>query len=268
MPTSLARLSSRTRLFYLSIAILVATTSFGYQMFFSRRVSAAGFAAGNLVVYRVGDGAAGLGSTATVVFLDEYTPSGTLVQSIQLPTAVNGLHRRLTASGTATSEGFLTRSADGNYVVLTGYDAALGTASVAGTASATVNRVVGRVDSLGTVDTTTAISDSFSAGNPRSVTTDAGTNFWVVGSNSGVRLVTLGSGGTSTSISTTNNTFVERISLLDNCMFRAEQGRVCREWGQWGVAHLLLLVRQLQICPAFPSRQRLQAFSLLTSTLV
>ena len=54
------------------------------------------------------------------------------------------------------------------------------------------------------VDTTTAISDAFSAGNPRGATGD-GTNFWVVGSNSGVRLVTLGSGGTSTSISTTNN---------------------------------------------------------------
>jgi len=41
---------------------------------------------GNLVIYRVGDGSAALGTAATAVFLDEYTPLGTLVQSIALPT--------------------------------------------------------------------------------------------------------------------------------------------------------------------------------------
>jgi hypothetical protein len=175
------------------------------QIYFTRRVRAAtAFTAGNVVVYRVGDGTAVLGATATAVFLDEYTPSGVLVQSIPLPTAVSGSNRRLTASGSATTEGFLTLSADGRFIVLTGYDAPLGTGAVAGTASATFNRVVGRVDAAATIDTTTAISDSFSGANPRSATSDAGSNFWVIGSANGVRLVTLGSAGTSTSISTTN----------------------------------------------------------------
>lgn len=203
MPTAL-RFSSRTRLAFALIATLFGVSLFIQQMYFARRVQAAGFTPGNIVVYRVGDGAAALGSTATAVFLDEYTPAGALVQSIAMPTAVVGSNRRLTASGSATSEGFLSLTSNGQYLAVPGYDAALGTAAVAGTTSASVNRVVGRVDSSGTIDTTTAISDAFSGGNPRGATGD-GTNFWVVGSVSGVRLVTLGSSGASTSISTTNN---------------------------------------------------------------
>jgi DNA/RNA endonuclease G (NUC1) len=202
MPNAL-RSASRTRLLILFIAALFGISIFVQQMYFARRVHAAGFTAGNIVVYRVGDGSAALGSTAAAVFLDEYTPGGALVQSIPMPTAVVGSNRRLTASGSATTEGFLTLTSSGQYLAVPGYDAALGTAAVAGTTSATVNRVVGRVDFAGTIDTTTAISDSFSAGNPRGATGD-GTNFWVAGSNSGVRLVTLGSSGASTSISTTS----------------------------------------------------------------
>src|SRR5436190_14750865 len=57
------------------------------------------FTAGNLVVYRVGDGSASLNANAAAVFLDEYTASGALVQSIAMPTAVSGSNKRLTASG-------------------------------------------------------------------------------------------------------------------------------------------------------------------------
>jgi len=45
-----------------------------------------------------------------------------LVQSVALPTTgANGAHA-LIASGTASSEGLLSRSADGRFLVLTGYD--------------------------------------------------------------------------------------------------------------------------------------------------
>ena len=84
------------------------------------------FTAGNLVVYRVGTGATALSNAATDVFLDEYTTSGTLVQSIALPTSISGSNKRLVSSGTAVSEGFLTLSSDGKYLLLTGYDAAIG----------------------------------------------------------------------------------------------------------------------------------------------
>src|SRR3954470_22424952 len=160
-----------------------------------------GFTLGNLVVYRVGDGAAVLGSGATTVFLDEYTTAGVLVQSIPMPTAVSGANKRLTASGSATTEGFLTQSADGRYIVLTGYDAAPGTAGITSSTSASVNRVVGRVDAAGLVDTTTATT-AISGGNPRGVASDNGVNFWIAGSNTGVQWVPFGT-AVPTTISTT-----------------------------------------------------------------
>lgn len=43
------------------------------------------FTPNNIVVLRIGDGSAVLSNAGTMVFLDEYTPAGTLVQSIQLP---------------------------------------------------------------------------------------------------------------------------------------------------------------------------------------
>ena len=149
--------------------------------------SFAQFTQGNLVVYRVGDGSAALTSAATAVFLDEYSPSGTLVQSIPMPTAVAGANKRITASGSATSEGLITRSVDRKYLVFAGYDAAVGTAAVNGTTSATVNRVVGRIDATEALDATTAFTDFPTGGNMRGVASTNGTDFWATGSVGGVR---------------------------------------------------------------------------------
>lgn len=166
---------------------------------------------GNLVVVRIGDGAAALTNAAQAVFLDEYTTSGTLVQSIAMPTVVSGSNLPLTNSGTATSEGFLTLSANGQYLVSGGYGTSPGTASVASTTSAAVNRVIARVGLNGVVDTSTALTDTFSANNIRSATTDDGTRFWAAGANGGIRFTTLGA-TTSTALNTTaptNNRVVD-----------------------------------------------------------
>ena len=164
---------------------------------------AASFTQFNLVVYRVGDGSAGLTSNATAVFLDEYTTAGgSPVNSIPMPTAVNGSNRRLTASGTATGEGLMTLSTDGRYLTATGYDAPVGTAGVATSPSSTVNRVIARVDSSGAVDTTTALADAADGGNPRSAASTNGVDLWMDGSTGGIRHTTLGS-TTSTQLSTT-----------------------------------------------------------------
>lgn len=161
------------------------------------------FSPGNLVVYRVGDGAGSLGNTGSAVFLDEYTTAGVLVQSIALPTTVTGSQRQLIASGTATSEGLLTRSADGQCLLLTGYGRDLGGAgSLASTASASVNRVVGRASASGTIDTSTALTDFADGNNPRAAASTNCDDLWVTGGAGGVRAATVG-GSTSTQISTT-----------------------------------------------------------------
>ena len=171
-------------------------------LFFAVTLHGAAFTPGNLVVYRQGDGAAALGSAGTAIFLDEYTTAGALVQSIAVPTTTVGAQRRVVCSGSATSEGFLTRSVDGQYVVFTGYDAALATAAITGSTSATVPRVIGRVDANGNLDTTTALTDAISGGNPRSATSTNGTDLWIAGSTGGARYAAL-SATTSTSLAAT-----------------------------------------------------------------
>ena len=49
--------------------------------------------AGNLVVVRIGSGVATLTNAAQPVYLDEYAPTGALVQSIAMPVAANEIGR-------------------------------------------------------------------------------------------------------------------------------------------------------------------------------
>jgi hypothetical protein len=172
------------------------------------------FTPGNLVVSRIGDGSAVLTSAATARFLDEFTPAGVLVQTIPLPTAPSGGNFAFTASGSATSEGFVSQSADGRYLILAGYSAVPGTLSVVSTTSAATPRVVARVALDGTVDTSTALSDAYSGNNIRSAASTNGTDLWTAGTattTGGVRYTTLGA-TTTTQLSTTpTNTRVVNI---------------------------------------------------------
>ena len=182
----------RFRFRLITILVIIAACA---GMIWSLRVARAAnaFTPGNVVTYRVGDGSSSLVNTGNPVFVDEYTPTGTLVQSIALPTATAGANHRLIASGTATSEGLMTRSTDGQYLLLTGYDAPIPTTGLVGTTSASVPRSVGRIDANAAIDTTTALTDFASANNPRGVASTNGTDLWVGGAAGGVRYATTGS---------------------------------------------------------------------------
>ena len=161
------------------------------------------FTPGNLVIYRAGDGSGSLTNTGNPVFLDEYTTAGAFVQSVALPTVVNGSNKRLIASGVSSSEGLLTRSADGSYLLATGYDAALGGAvNLTTSTSASINRVIARVSGSATIDTTTALTDASTGASVRSAISTTGTDLWIDGGAGGIRYTTLGS-TTSTQLSTT-----------------------------------------------------------------
>jgi hypothetical protein len=174
-------------------------------------VFAAAFTPGDLVVARVGaGGVTALSSAATALFLDEYTTTGTLVQTLALPTTVIGSQLMLTIQGTATSEGFLQLSANGQYLTLAGYNAATGTAAPSGSTAAVVNRVVGLVSLNGSVDTSTAINTG-TLGSTRSATTANGTGFWVSTASAGVNYIAFGAASAATQLSTApSNTRVTR----------------------------------------------------------
>jgi hypothetical protein len=162
------------------------------------------FTGGNILVYRVGDGSVTLTGAAAPVFIDEYTSAGVLVQSIALPVAASGSNHMLTAAGIGTTEGVLTSSGDGQYVVFTGYNTAVGTLSVGGSSSVTRPRVLGLVKYDGTINTSTSITDLSSGGPVRSAVSSNGTDLWACGAGGsggtgGIRYATLGA-GTSTQV--------------------------------------------------------------------
>lgn len=157
------------------------------------------FTVGNLVVCRVGDGQAALANTATAIFLDEFNQAGTFIRSVPVPSTVAG--SRLTGVGNSTTECEISRSVDARYVIITGYDAAVGSANPGAADSATVPRVIGRVDQ-GTFFDLSTKTTSFSTGNIRSAVSTDGINFWAIGSNTGTVFTTLGSTGAGTIVTT------------------------------------------------------------------
>lgn len=179
-------------------------------------VQGAPFTPGNVVVTRVGDGVSTLASTASPVFVDEYTTSGVLVQSITLPATIPGFGKRILLPGsTGNSEGTLSRSGDGRFVTVTGYDAGPGEV-VSGTSALAVNRVIARLDACGKVDTSTAITDAPSGSSApiRAAVTNDGTGYWFVGggSSTGVRWTPNATQGSSIQVAVSpGNTRVVRI---------------------------------------------------------
>lgn len=142
---------------------------------------AATFGSGNLTVYRVGDGVAAVGTAANAVFIDEYRPDGTLVQSIPMPVAISGANKPITASNTG-SEGLLNRSANGQCLTVPGYAALPGAAGVKASTAATNARAVAFVNAASVVDSSTTLgSTAFSGDAIRSAVSNDCTSVWMGG---------------------------------------------------------------------------------------
>ncbi len=182
------------------------------------------FTFGNVVVVRVGDGTAALGTASAPCFLDEITPAGTLVQTIALPTIASGANLPFSSSGSVNSEGFLNVSQNGLSLMVGGYGTAPGTAGVAKTDSTVVPRVIAVVDIVGTVDTSTALTDAYSAGSGaspsnsplRSIVSTDGLQFWTSGtgltSTAGMRYVA--NIGATTSVQLNGATTNDRVASI------------------------------------------------------
>lgn len=160
---------------------------------FAPAVPAQFFTPGNVVLLRVGDPSLTLGSTAAPVFLEEWnTSTNSLVQVVGLPN-VNGAglvpapiapNTSFAQRGFSSSEGQLNLSADGRYLVVGGYDRAIGATDPTAEPAATTPRVIARIDVLtGDVDTSTALTDAYDGAPIRGATSDDGTRFWTSGNS-------------------------------------------------------------------------------------
>lgn len=154
------------------------------------------FTSGNLVVVRVGSGAAALGTTATQVGVSEYSTAGTLAQTLTFQSSTTipaaGVAPFLNMSGGTVQEGFGTTSIDGSFFALIGYNVTNATASVNAAASSNL-RTIGRANGNGALSIPQSALAYNNANTVRSIVSD-GTNYWVSGNNgvagSGVAYIT------------------------------------------------------------------------------
>jgi len=154
--------------------------------------SNAQFTPGNIVVSRIGDGVTPLSSSIRVELV-EYTTAGIPTGVVAtLPFVSSGPgNRACTNNATSTTEGIVTMSYDGRYLVHVGYDAPEGIASVPNSTS-DYNRTIARIDASGTVNTSTSFSSNptdgiaYGRSNIRAAYSLDGTQFWASGVSGGV----------------------------------------------------------------------------------
>ncbi len=185
------------------------------------------FTTDNLVVLRVGDGSAALGSTAAPVGLVEYTTASGQSSPVQV-ISVDATAAGLTLTGTSTTQGILSRSVDTSLLTFAGFRKAAGGTNPQSDTTATTNRVLGYVNAAGTVNVATAVTDGFSADAVRAAATVDGSSFYLSGAGSsasgGVRYIASpGSAGTSITINNGNsgNPNMRQISILGGQLFGA-----------------------------------------------
>lgn len=149
------------------------------------------FTPGNLVVVRVGSTDSVLANRSREVFLEEYSPTGTLVQTIAIPHSGTD---KLTIQGTASLEGTLSLSQNKAFLVFGGYDLPLGVGSPASNGT-NAQRVIARVNRNGVADLSTKVANANLHGNAsfRAVASNDGSGYWTAGGSQGVRYVSHGS---------------------------------------------------------------------------
>jgi hypothetical protein len=139
---------------------------------------AAPFSSGTVVVLRLTDGSGLLTNRTAEVFLDEYTSDGDFVQTIPIPSS--GANA-LTVSGFSISEAALTRSPNGRWLALAGYNTSPGYLNAPASTSAQVPRIIGVVDASGAFSAISTNLAFYSGNNMRGAVSDGTNSFWGFG---------------------------------------------------------------------------------------
>jgi hypothetical protein len=134
---------------------------------------------GNLAVLRVGDGSTALANTGNAIFIDQFTPAGSLYATLSIP---NSGGTAMLQSGNASSEGFL--SSYGKTLVFMGYNTSSTAVSLPGTTGTVAPRAIGQIDINGNYTIAYSSTTAFSGGNPRAAVSDGAGNYWGVGTGS------------------------------------------------------------------------------------
>jgi hypothetical protein len=187
------------------------------------------FTPGDLVVLRGGDSnaPAGGGTFTIGAYLDEYTPSGTYVGTVDVPQSASGSNNPLTITNNAVGnhEGLLTLSANGNWLTFGGYDTAPTTAaSGVGTSDGVIGEISQSASSLNTSTLDSVVT-------VRAATTVDGNEFWV-SNNACLQYVSgTGSSATATLLSNTYNT--RALATVNNTLVTGSGSSSLGTHGVW-----------------------------------
>ena len=139
------------------------------------------FTTGNIVVSQYGDGVNALTTASAAVSVLEYTPGGSLVQTINIPSTGS---TRLTGAGSSGSEDFIVRSTNAAVLTFAGYDSDPLVATIASATATVAQRVGGQLDVNGNYTRFASGSTlAYSGSNIRSAVSD-GANYWMAGTAS------------------------------------------------------------------------------------
>ncbi len=159
---------------------------------------------GYLTVYKA-TSASALANTGTAIVAEEYNTTTTTQAapnySVAIPTATGN---KLVVSGTATSSGGMTRSENGRYLLMPGYNGLIGDAN----STFTTNGAVRTINGTGTVGAGIAANGLLwlsASNNLRGATSDDGTNYWISGNGVGIQTSTTGNPITTITTTSTNN---------------------------------------------------------------
>jgi hypothetical protein len=135
------------------------------------------FTPGNLVVLQTSGSTSKASSAVT---LKEFTPNGSAGMSVSIPST--GPNAFQTSGVYGGSEGFLTTSLDGRYILLAGYNTAASYTDITATTASAVPRVIGTVAPSGfylQADTSTVF---YSGNDIRGAVSDS-THYWAAGAS-------------------------------------------------------------------------------------
>jgi hypothetical protein len=135
------------------------------------------FTAGNIIVLQT---SGSVSKASNPIVLNELTPGGSLVSNISLP--VSGSDAIQTSGVFGGSEGFLTTSTDGKYLVIAGYNTSSSFTDITATAANSVPRVVGKVTPSGIYIPLFSSTTFYNLNDIRGGVSD-GTNVWVSGAS-------------------------------------------------------------------------------------
>lgn len=171
-------------------------TLFAFILFATIIVKAQ-FTSGNLVVVRLGNGTLYNGGAAARCFLDEYTTTGTFVQTIAMPVTASGGNRKFMLNN-GFYGGQITLSGDNRYLFVPGYDVDEFSQPLTSFTPSIAPRIIARIDKNGTVNTTTS-TGAYNGESIEAAYSTNGTNIWTCGTNinndgtGGNRYLTFGS---------------------------------------------------------------------------